>query len=243
MISIEHIRLERVDSTNNYAKSDELRGLIRPFVISAREQYSGRGQRGNVWHSKAGANIMLSYVCSPNINAREQFRINEVASLAVIDFCAAIGIQARIKWPNDILVSDRKIAGILIENTLRGPVVTESIIGIGFNLNQIMFDAAAGRACSAVQVTGRVFDYETSIGLFVDALHARVGTLSGVNNGNEYLSNMYNYGQVQQFTDASGKRFAGVIAGVDANGCLLVNMPDGIKKAFAFKEIAFIFAT
>ena len=134
------IWLDSIDSTNEEAKR-HISDIDNLSVLSAYEQTEGRGQRGNSWTSKPGENLMFSIVLkNPKISARNQFGINEITSLSVVDFLSQHGISARIKWPNDIYVGSKKICGILIENSLRGSVISSSIIGIGLNINQRNFD-------------------------------------------------------------------------------------------------------
>ena len=134
------IWLESVDSTNEEAKR-HISDIDNLSVLSALEQTAGRGQRGNKWTSNSGENLMFSIVLKdPKISARDQFVLNEIASLAVVDFLSMHGISARIKWPNDIYVGSKKICGILIENSLHGSAISSSIIGIGLNINQRNFN-------------------------------------------------------------------------------------------------------
>ncbi len=134
------IWLDSIDSTNEEAKR-HISDIDNLSVLSAYEQTEGRGQRGNTWTSTPGENLMFSIVLkNPKISARDQFSINEITSLSVVDFLSQHGISARIKWPNDIYVGSKKICGILIENSLRGSDISSSIIGIGLNINQRNFD-------------------------------------------------------------------------------------------------------
>ena len=134
------IWLDSIDSTNEEAKR-HISDIDNLSVLSAYEQTEGRGQRGNTWTSTPGENLMFSIVLkNPKISARDQFCINEITSLSVVDFLSQHGISARIKWPNDIYVGSKKICGILIENSLRGSGISSSIIGIGLNINQRNFD-------------------------------------------------------------------------------------------------------
>ena len=134
------IWLDSIDSTNEEAKR-HISDIDNLSVLSAYEQTEGRGQRGNTWTSTPGENLMFSVVLkNPKISAKDQFGINEITSLSVVDFLSQHGISARIKWPNDIYVGSKKICGILIENSLRGSGISSSIIGIGLNINQRNFD-------------------------------------------------------------------------------------------------------
>lgn len=132
--------LKSVDSTNEEARR-HISDIDNLSVLSAYEQTAGRGQRGNTWTSNAGENLMFSIVLKyPTVMAKDHFALNEVAALSVADFLRTYGIQAKIKWPNDIYVDDRKICGILIENSFRGQEISSSVIGIGLNINQRNFN-------------------------------------------------------------------------------------------------------
>lgn len=139
--------LKSVDSTNEEARR-RISEIDNLSVLSAYEQTSGRGQRGNTWSSNAGENLLFSIVLkfvsddcySCTFDARDQSVLNETAALSVVDFLRLHDIKAKIKWPNDIYVGSRKICGILIENSMRGNQLSSSIIGIGLNINQRNFD-------------------------------------------------------------------------------------------------------
>lgn len=138
--------LGSTDSTNDEAKR-HISKIDNLSVLSALEQTAGRGQRGNQWHSTAGDNLLFSIVLKfsdkeslPSLQAKRHFILNEIASLSVVKFLSSHGIRAEIKWPNDIYVDDRKICGILIENSVRGSHLNSSIIGIGLNINQRNFN-------------------------------------------------------------------------------------------------------
>ena len=141
------IWLESTDSTNEEA-GRRISDLDNLSVLSAVRQTEGRGQRGNSWSSNDGENLTFSIVLKygngegfiPEIRAADQFAISEAAALAVVDLLASYDIEAKIKWPNDIYVGNRKICGILIENAIRGSYIANSIIGIGLNVNQQTFD-------------------------------------------------------------------------------------------------------
>ena len=129
-----------LDSTNEEARR-HISDIDNLSVLSALEQTDGRGQRGNTWTSNAGENLMFSIVLkSPVLMAEDNFALNEIAALSVADFLSTYGIKAEIKWPNDIYVGEKKICGILIENSFRGKTISSSIIGIGLNINQRNFN-------------------------------------------------------------------------------------------------------
>ena len=138
------ICLNSVDSTNNEAKRN-IDVLDNLSVIVAKDQTSGRGQRGNIWLTEPGKNLTFSIVLKyeqmqVRIKAEDQFEISERTALSVIDLLAHYGIEARIKLPNDIYVGNEKICGILIEHSLHGEQISYTIIGVGLNVNQLKFD-------------------------------------------------------------------------------------------------------
>lgn len=143
------IWLESVDSTNEECRR-RIYDIDNLSVVAALEQTSGKGQRNNRWISAPGENLTFSVALKfpesgtarglEPMKAYDQFVLSEIAALSVVDLLAEHGIQARIKYPNDIYVGEKKICGILIENSLRGESIQYSIIGIGLNVNQRNFD-------------------------------------------------------------------------------------------------------
>jgi BirA family biotin operon repressor/biotin-[acetyl-CoA-carboxylase] ligase len=128
-------------------------------IVLADFQTAGRGQMGNSWESDAACNLTFSILfCPANISANNSFVISEMASLSVkytLDLYIS-GIS--VKWPNDIYYQNRKIAGILIENTIERGRISKSIIGIGLNVNQTEFHSDAPNPVSMAQAAGRLFD-------------------------------------------------------------------------------------
>ena len=142
MLGRKIIQIECVDSTNNYVAILLSEGKIKHgTVILADEQTNGRGQRGASWDSKAGENLIFSmFIDTAILSVKDQFFLTQIISLAVVNMLSKFGIEADIKWPNDIYIKGRKIGGILIENYIKGAFLNGSIIGIGLNINQIEFD-------------------------------------------------------------------------------------------------------
>ena len=140
------IHLSEVDSTNNYART-LLRDTmpIEGTVITTDVQTSGRGQRSNSWSSEPNLNLTCSYILRPAfLAAKDQFMLSAAVALSVLDLIRDFIPQneVKIKWPNDILVGEKKIAGILIENSVRGMRLDNGIVGIGLNVNQTEFDSS-----------------------------------------------------------------------------------------------------
>ena len=170
---------ETLDSTNSEAarRADSLDNLS---VIAARCQTAGRGQKGNRWISDADLNLTFSIFLRfdttaagsgkdfPQIKATDQFMISETATLAQCRLLEAYGIDARIKWPNDIYVGNRKISGMLVENTLEGKWLKTSIVGIGLNVNQVTFPADLPNPVSMRRCSGKKYDTDALLVRFMD---------------------------------------------------------------------------
>ena len=131
--------LESVNSTNDWSK-EHMSQLLDMSVICAKVQTSGRGQGDHKWHSEAEKNLLFSILLKePSITSNEAFAVSAISALALVEVLSNYGIEAKIKWPNDIYVGDKKICGLLIEHSLRGSSISWSIIGVGLNVNQTEF--------------------------------------------------------------------------------------------------------
>ncbi|MEA3450599.1 MAG: biotin--[acetyl-CoA-carboxylase] ligase, partial [Bacteroidota bacterium] len=133
---------DELDSTNNFAKDFLDKNEKKKHcnkVIVAENQTEGRGAFENKWTSEKELNLTFSIIICPNISAKDQFYISKITSLVLIKYFKNNAIEAKIKWPNDILIKNKKIAGILIENSIIGNSLSNSIVGIGININQIHF--------------------------------------------------------------------------------------------------------
>ena len=144
---------DSVDSTNNEVKR-RIECLSDLYVISAVQQTAGRGQRGNIWLSEPGKNLTFSIAIKyggelfADASPENQFVINGIISLSIVELLAVHGIDARIKLPNDIYVNGKKICGILIEHSVLGSSLLHSIIGVGLNVNQLNFDESLANPTS-----------------------------------------------------------------------------------------------
>jgi BirA family biotin operon repressor/biotin-[acetyl-CoA-carboxylase] ligase len=158
------IILSSIDSTNIYAMQDINDGLAtHGKAYFTFEQTAGKGQRGNKWYTEPGQNIILSIVLIPNnLSIDDIFLCSGAIAAGCYDFFSALaGEETRIKWPNDLYWGDRKAGGILIENIFAGQKWKYSVVGIGININQVMFDPALSNPVSLRQITGKTFDIQT----------------------------------------------------------------------------------
>ncbi len=238
------IELETVDSTNTYAK--ELLAKEKPVegtVVFAHEQHSGRGQMGNTWKTEAGKNLTVSFILYPDfLDADKQFYLNMAISLAVKDFCESVlPDEIKIKWPNDIYWHDKKLGGILIENTISGNRISSSVIGIGINVNQEEFDATLPNPVSLLQISN--FEFKLSnliegLSVFIEKYYLQLRQLHFNFLDKGYTVALYRYQQTHEFKKGE-QILRGEINGVAKDGKLIFHS-GGKEMRFAFKEIEFV---
>ena len=186
---------DTVESTNDEARK-AVGGLDNLSVIAAGCQTAGRGQGDHKWHSRPWENLTFSVVMKfgegglAPLAARDMLLITETVTLALRRYLLRKRVSARIKWPNDIYVGDRKICGILIENILHGPEVSSSIVGIGLNLNQTEFPPDLPNPVSLSLLTGRSYDPVKELELFMRIL-ADCADKTNTAEGRRYLHRMF----------------------------------------------------
>lgn len=238
------IFLPGLTSTNSTAISmlgSEL--LPEGTIIRTDFQSAGRGQPGNKWESEQGKNLLISIILYPTmIRPAEQFRISMMLSLGINDFLAGKLPNCRIKWPNDIYIKDDKIAGILIENSLTGPVISYSVAGIGLNVNQTEFKSDAPNPVSMKLISGVDYDLDAILAELSGCLDNRYEQLKAGEHRkvkDEYLTNLYRYGEWTKFRDRKGS-FEARIVSVQDDGKMIVEDRKKTMKGYYFKEIEFI---
>lgn len=245
---------DEVDSTNSRIAGDKS-SLDDFTTYAAKAQSAGRGQKGNGWHSAKGENLTFSTLLKPEwLPVPEQFAISQAAALAVVDYLADKKVPAKIKWPNDIYVGERKICGILIENSLSGDYLSTSITGIGLNLNQMLFPTTLPNPVSLKMVTGRDYNPEEELVTVLSSLRERYGRTRSSRSRNsldiEYMESLFRRGEWHDFEKMEqsdipvekrkGHLFSARILGVDSSGKLLLENRSGIVESYAFKEIKYV---
>jgi len=241
MIGRKIIFKETLDSTNNYAAKLLHAGeLYHGTVIMSGEQTAGRGQRGAVWAAEPYKNLIFTcYLEYDNLSVTNQQSITHFVSLALIDLLIFFGISASIKWPNDILIGSKKIAGVLIENQLENTLIKSSIIGIGFNVNQTEFGGF--NATSLKLENQEEFSIENTAIKLIEFLQIRFNQLQIKNLiglKNQYLNLLWLLNQSSLFEDENGI-FEGKITGTDEYGRLILDR-DSTTKIYDLKEIKFL---
>lgn len=155
---MKRIKLQEVESTNNYAKERRKEG--KSFIVTAQRQTGGRGTKGRSFVSNEGGVYLSSLRFYDNFLAKDAFKIMSGAAVAVCETLRFYGVKPVIKWSNDVLVGGKKICGILIENTLSGDKISSSVVGIGLNVTNALPDELSGIATTLFLETGRVISVE-----------------------------------------------------------------------------------
>ena len=254
---------EEVESTNNEAlKQYEIADNFA--VFAAHFQTKGRGQRGAGWESAPGMNLTFSILMKrSNLIPSKQFVISQIVAIGVKRYLQTLGIEASVKWPNDIYVGDKKICGVLIEHRIMGDTLSGSIAGIGVNINQEVFLSDAPNPVSVYNIIGRKLDIEEelksltgiiyslykvvadSIAAFDDTIAFDNGTAhdSAVITSleKEYHNSLYHLQEYCLYMEMPNeKTVEAKIIGVDQSACLLLERRDGTIKRYHFKEVKYL---
>lgn len=241
MIGRKIIFKESLDSTNNYAANLLKEGLLMDgTVIVSGEQTAGKGQRNSQWYAEPYKNIIFTcFVQYVNLSVDSQDAITHFVSLAITDFLKEKNVVAQIKWPNDILIGNSKISGVLIENQLKSHQCMSSIIGIGINVNQIAF--GDWNATSMKLQTGLDYDLQELVFSLIEKLQNRFLQIQSFDFRTlkkEYLGLIWLKDRESEFEDQNG-RFKGTIQGTDEYGRLLIES-NGNVRIYDLKQIKFI---
>jgi BirA family biotin operon repressor/biotin-[acetyl-CoA-carboxylase] ligase len=226
------VHLERTESTNSEAAHRAAQGAPEGTVVVAEEQTAGRGRRGRSFASPAGRGIYLSVVLRPDMPPAHAFRLTFCGALAVGDACAEVGVAARVKWPNDVLVSGRKVCGILAELSTTGDQVGHVVLGIGLNVNSVADDLppdVRAVATSLRLALGRPLDRPALCARVLAGLGLWYGrTLSDFPSVlAEVRSRCDMLGRTVKVTDGD-RVLCGEAVGIDDEGALLLRTPGGL---------------
>lgn len=232
--------LNECGSTNAEAVSPEYRH--GDSVIAIR-QTAGRGQRGHDWCSEPGENLTFSMVLEPVfLPVTRQFLLSESIALAVVDTLEFYGLDARIKWTNDIYIGDCKICGMLIENQLKNNQIVRTVAGIGLNINQMFFPEWVRNPCSMRSVTDCKYRVMDVFSLLYNKIAIRYGMLERgdwASIREAYSKSLYRRGHEARFFIPNEGEVSGIIAGVTDDGSLRVEIAGTIRE-FLFGQIEFI---
>ncbi len=244
------IKVESTDSTNEYAQNlISRKELMEGDVVCTEKQMNGKGQGQNFWESEHSSNLTCSIILEPKfLLPTNQFALTQIVSLAILDVINGyLGInkkdKLKVKWPNDIYIGHQKVAGILFQNFIIGNKIDYSIVGIGVNINQLMFLSDAKNPVSLIHHTKKVI----AVSGFLNSLLVAIGKryelfkkdsdFDGLKSS--YMKNLYLSETWSLYADKDGP-FEGKIIDIDEFGRLKIITRTGKKKIYMFKEVEFV---
>ena len=240
------IKLDAIDSTNDFLKEMSRNQVVENFVVVvAKSQTKGKGQMGSSWNSEAGKNLIMSILIKDILNNIEEiFHLNVAIALAVIQVLEQFNLpKLSIKWPNDIMSDNKKLCGILIENSFKSDNKIESIVGIGLNVNQNTF-VNLPKASSMCKVMRNEFDLDLILEKITFQIKKNCGLILSNQNvqiWNDFHKYLFKINVPMPFEDGNHNRFMGIIQGVTNDGMLELMLEDDSIKTFGIKEIQMLF--
>ncbi len=239
-----------VNSTNDYLR-------LHPDIVTLRTDFqtSGRGQAGNHWESEPGKNLLFSTRLKEiGLAATDQWFINMLVAVALYETLntklSTLNSTLTIKWPNDLYYGDKKLAGVLIENTLLGTRIADSIIGIGLNLNQTEWHSDAPNPISLKQITGEDYDPDEMMNIFLTTLAQLMPNMNRIRS--DYMQHLYRQEgfywweerEVSTMPTMNGQRteqsFEAQIVDITSQGELVLQTHNQDIKTYHFKQIKYI---
>ena len=240
------IKLDAIDSTNTFLKALSSAETLEDYtIVTAKQQTNGRGQMGKHWYSKAEENLTFSvFKHIKGLSFSNQFYLSIVTALALYKTLKFYNVtNLYVKWPNDILSANKKIAGILIENIVKHNKLEYSIIGIGLNVNQTEFGNLIN-ATSLKNSCGKTFNLDEVLYKFVEVFKEsfkRLESQAFEALKADYESKLFRKNKPSTFKNAEGHLFSGFIKGISSSGNLVVLLEDEILEEFSLNEITLLY--
>ncbi len=240
------IKLNAIDSTNKYLKQLIQESEPENYtVITAETQSNGKGQMGTKWLSESGKNLIVSVLIKDCLNQSSAvFDFNIAIALALYESLNYFEIpDLSIKWANDILSGNKKIAGILIENTIKSDGEIVSIIGFGINVNQTNFDNLP-KASSLKNITGKTFDRDLILLKIIENIKINCILLQEKQEDllwDKYTKLLFRKNKPSVFERTNHQKFMGIIQTVTRDGKLQILLENDEIVAFEVKEIQMLY--
>ncbi|HEX8577283.1 MAG TPA: biotin--[acetyl-CoA-carboxylase] ligase [Flavobacterium sp.] len=240
------IKLDAIDSTNDFLKLLADQEAVESFtVVTAQHQKRGKGQRGAKWHSEKGKNLTMSLLLKDVLCSVDTIYIlNIIVAMSITAVLEDYNIPAlSIKWPNDIMSANKKLGGILIENTFKNTGAIVSIVGIGLNVNQLNFDGLP-KASSLAAIMNTEFDIEAlliKIAKNIECYTKELITTPSTELWLRYNDKLFRKSIPTVFENRKGEKFMGIIKEVNQAGKLQVLLEDGSTASFEIKEIKMLY--
>ena len=237
------IHLEQIDSTNTEARRQAMQGIAEGLVITAEKQTAGKGRRGRNWESPEGENLYFSMLLRPKVLIDKTPMLTLIMALsvakAVEKFC---GLNPAIKWPNDLVLSGKKICGILTEMHMLDGQIEDVIVGTGININQELFSSELeDKATSLSLECNRKLDKKKLLVAALDEFETLYETFLKVQDLS-FLQEEYNERLINKNKEVlvlePGNEYTAIAQGINSKGELLVLKEDGSKEAVYAGEVS-----
>jgi BirA family transcriptional regulator, biotin operon repressor / biotin---[acetyl-CoA-carboxylase] ligase len=239
------IKLDAIDSTNEFLKGLSNNQSVENFtVVTAESQTQGKGQMGSVWLSEVSKNLIMSVLIRDFVtDINRIYDINIAISISIIKALEDLNIpELSIKWPNDIMSYNKKIGGILIENSIKNNGKIVSIVGLGLNVNQSNFENLP-KASSLSSICSTTFDKEEILLKIIEKFERNIYNWNQNKDSfwSEYTNKLFKIGIPMPFEGQNQQNFMGIIQGVSPIGKLEILLEDDSVSEFDIKEIQMLY--
>lgn len=229
-----------IGSTNTAAMQAAMQGAPEGSIFLAEEQLAGRGRGGHSWHSQAGAGIYMSVILRPKVEAPAALALSLIAGIAVHDAISEVcGVNPDLRWPNDVLIGPKKVAGILTESSADMQRLHHAVVGLGINVNQTDFPSEISAQATSLRLeTGRECQREELVIALLESLDLRYRALSSepVSAVGDIIRDFESRSSFVRDTwievherDAAEPQYCGKTVGLDARGFLQIKTDSGVR--------------
>ena len=234
MLTLRYSHFDTVTSTNDIALDMARNGEPEGLVITADRQTKGRGRRGHTWWDECGQSVLMSILLTPDIPPTHLSQLSFVVSLSAAECLESkCNLDASLKWPNDVLVNDKKLGGILIETI---PAKHIAVAGIGINVNQTAFPPELSTIATSIALeNGMCLDTSAISRALAEAI--RTNYQAYLANGFEEILDrwrkyMWGLGRLVEVASEEDA-ITGIIAGIGSDGALLVDQDGELRRIIA----------
>lgn len=238
-LGIRRIDLDHCESTNDEAARLARAGAEHGTIVTARTQSGGRGRQGRAWHSPDEGNVYVSCILRPGLAPDRVPPITLAAGLAVSDTVNSAGASSSLKWPNDVLVSDKKIAGVLTEMSTRGATLDSVVLGIGVNVGVRAFPPALADIATSLhlELGDRAPDTGVVLDSLIEALESWLDRFFV--GGVPAVAAAWQLRAAPRPISAmvEGRLISGYARGLDHDGALLLESADGVRHRIVAGDV------
>jgi BirA family transcriptional regulator, biotin operon repressor / biotin---[acetyl-CoA-carboxylase] ligase len=231
---------DKIDSTNAAAMKAGSSGASEGAVFLARQQLAGRGRAGHGWESEIDAGVYLSLLLRPQVRPGDALALSLLTGLAAADALrASIGIEVDLRWPNDLMLRDKKLGGVLIELSSEGDRVQYVVVGVGINVNQSVFAAELAAQATSLQIeTGKAWPIAEVAATFLQCFDAeyrmlRAAAPTALSQAITRFEERSSYARGKRVQVEENGGYQGVTEGLDARGFLRVRTENGVKTVLS----------